>query len=67
MKNLVLTILISSLASCQTIVDIHDNSYLINTPDTYYKDIGDNQGPWIYDDGTSYIKIVFTITPNLCN
>ncbi|GAA5096018.1 hypothetical protein GCM10023210_29370 [Chryseobacterium ginsengisoli] len=57
-----LMILLSSLASCQTIVDIHDNSYPINTPDTYYKDIGDKfnpyQGTWVYDNGTSYIKIV---------
>jgi hypothetical protein len=57
-----LMILITSLASCQTIVDLHDNSNPINTPNTYYKDIGNKlnpyEGTWIFNDGTSYIKIV---------
>ncbi|GAA5090998.1 hypothetical protein GCM10023210_17920 [Chryseobacterium ginsengisoli] len=43
-------------------MDLHDHSYPINTPNTYYKDIGDKLNPyvgtWVYDDGTSYIKIV---------
>ncbi|WP_089790470.1 DUF6705 family protein [Chryseobacterium wanjuense] len=65
MKNinlfLVLTILTSSLASCQTVVNLH-NTYPTNTPNTYYKDIGDKlnpyEGTWVLDDGVSYIKIV---------
>ncbi|GEN75624.1 DUF6705 family protein [Chryseobacterium hagamense] len=58
---LVLTIFISSLVSCQTVADLH-NTYPTNTPNTYYKDIGDKFDPyvgtWVYNDGTSYIKIV---------
>ncbi len=61
MKNLVLTMLISSLVSCQTVVDLH-NTYPINTPNTYYKDIGNRldsfEGTWVFDNGISYIKIV---------
>jgi len=57
-----LLIFLSGLISCQTIVDLHDHSYPINTPNTYYKDIGDKINPyvgtWVHNDGTSYIKIV---------
>jgi len=57
-----LFILLSGLVSCQTIVNMHDNSYPINEPNTYYKDIGNKlnlyEGTWVYDNGTSYIKII---------
>ncbi|GAA5096023.1 hypothetical protein GCM10023210_29380 [Chryseobacterium ginsengisoli] len=58
---LALRMLISSLTSCQAIIDLH-NTYPTNTPNTYYKDIGDKfnpyEGTWVYDDGTSYFKII---------
>ncbi len=58
----VFMMLIHSLASCQTVVDLHDHSYPINEPNIYYKDIGDKFNPytgtWVYDDGVNYIKIV---------
>jgi len=56
-----LLIFLSGLVSCQTVADL-ETAYPINTPNTYYKDIGNNlnryEGTWIYDDGVSYIKIV---------
>jgi hypothetical protein len=57
----VLFILLSGLISCQTIADL-ETAYPPNTPNTYYKDIGNNlnayEGAWVYDDGISYIKII---------
>ena len=56
-----LFIFLSGLISCQTIADLH-TAYPKNIPNTYYKDIGDKlnpyEGTWVYDDGTSYIKII---------
>ncbi len=56
-----LLLFLSGLFSCQTVADL-ETAYPINTPNTYYKDIGNNlsdyEGTWVYDDGISYIKIV---------
>lgn len=65
MKTIKLFILIFSILSGlsfgQTIADLH-NAYPINTPNTYYKDIGNRLDPfvgtWIHNEGGTYIKIV---------
>jgi hypothetical protein len=64
MKNIhlftALLMFLSGLISCQTIADLQ-TAYSSNTPNIYYKDIGNKfnpyEGTWVYDDGTSYMKI----------
>lgn len=64
MKNIILIIfftLISTLTSCQTVVDLDARDGTRNNG-IYYKDTNNKLlpfgGTWVYNDGTNYIKLI---------